>query len=79
MRLRKNACLWSAPPADSGRGRPRQHGKHMRLNDPTTWLQADTVIEIDEQKRVGTSPSQAMARLTFLSCAWTESKFNPRP
>ena len=52
---------WSAPPAYSGRGRPRKHGQKMRLNDPTTWLQTDTVIEIDEQKRVGTSPPQAMA------------------
>ena len=42
MRVRKNACLWSAPPAYSGRGRPRKHGQKMSLNDPTTSLQADT-------------------------------------
>ncbi|MEG4446939.1 transposase, partial [Microcoleus sp. AT9_B4] len=42
MRVRKNAGLWSAPPAYSGRGRPRKHGQKMRLNDPTTWLEADT-------------------------------------
>jgi hypothetical protein len=53
MRVRKNACLWSAPPAYSGRGRPRKHGQKMRLNDPTTWLQADTVIEIDEHPQLG--------------------------
>ena len=44
---------WSAPPAYSGRGRPRKHGSKMRLNDPTTWLEADTAIEIDEHPQVG--------------------------
>ncbi|MEG3909768.1 NF041680 family putative transposase [Microcoleus sp. w2-18bC1] len=53
MRVRKNACLWSAPPAYSGRGRPRKHGPKMRLNDPTTWLQADAAIEIDEHPQLG--------------------------
>ncbi|MEG4506088.1 transposase [Microcoleus sp. F6_B4] len=53
MRVRKNACLWSAPPAYSGRGRPRKHGQKRRLNDPTTWLQADTEIEIDEHPNLG--------------------------
>ncbi len=53
MRVRKNACLWSAPPAYSGRGRPRKHGQKMRLNDPTTWLEADTAIEIDEHPDLG--------------------------
>ena len=53
MRVRKNACLWSAPPTYSGRGRPRKHGQKMRLSDPTTWLQADNVIEIDEHSQLG--------------------------
>lgn len=53
MRVRKNACLWSAPPAYSGRGRPRKHGSKMRLNDPTTWLQVDAAIEIDEHPELG--------------------------
>jgi len=53
MRVRSNACLWSAPPAYSGRGRPRKHGQKMTVNDPTTWLQADTVIEIDEHPELG--------------------------
>jgi hypothetical protein len=44
---------WSAPPAYSGRGRPRKHGQKMRLNDPSTWLQADNVIEIDEHSQLG--------------------------
>ena len=46
MRVRSNACLWSAPPAYSGRGRPRKHGQKMRVNDPTTWLQANTIDEL---------------------------------
>ncbi|MEG4330123.1 transposase, partial [Microcoleus sp. herbarium5] len=53
MRVRKNGCLWSAPPAYSGRGRPRKHGQKMRLNDPSTWLIADNVIEIDEHSQLG--------------------------
>ena len=53
MRLRKNACLWSAPPAYSGRGRPRKHGQKMRPGDQTTWLEADAVIEIDEHPELG--------------------------
>ena len=48
MRLRRNACLWSAPPAYSGRGRPRKHGQKMSLNDPETWSEADAMIEIAE-------------------------------
>lgn len=53
MRVRKNACFWSAPPAYSGRGRPRKHGSKMRLNDPTTWLKADSAIEIDSHPELG--------------------------
>ncbi|MEG3918466.1 NF041680 family putative transposase [Microcoleus sp. T3_A4] len=53
MRVRKNACLWSAPPTYSGRGRPRKHGSKMRPGDPTTWLIADTAIEIDEHPHLG--------------------------
>ncbi|MGB3265418.1 MAG: NF041680 family putative transposase [Microcoleus sp.] len=53
MRLRSNACLWSAPPAYSGRGRPRKHGQRIKLSDPTTWLEADSVIEIDEYPQLG--------------------------
>nr|WP_265236409.1 transposase [Lyngbya sp. CCAP 1446/10] len=53
MRVRSNACLWSAPPPYSGRGRPRKHGQKMRLNDPSTWLQADAVIEIDKHPELG--------------------------
>jgi hypothetical protein len=34
MRLRSNLCLWTAPTAYSGRGRPRTHGCKFKLNDP---------------------------------------------
>ena len=53
MRVRSNACLWSAPPPYTGRGRPRKHGLKMKLNDPTTWLEADAVLEIDEHPQLG--------------------------
>ena len=53
MRLRRNACLWSAPPVYGGRGRPRKHGQKMQLNDPETWADADTLIEIDEHPQLG--------------------------
>ena len=76
MRVRKNACLWSAPPAYSGRGRPRKHGQKMRLNDPTTWRKADTEIEIDEHPDLGPRTSQTMDGLAFLSRPWTKSQFN---
>ena len=46
MRLRRNACLWSAPPVYSGRGRPRKHGQKMSLGDPETWADADAMLEI---------------------------------
>jgi DDE superfamily endonuclease len=39
MRVRKNACFWTAPPEYSGRGRPRQHGQKMQLNAPETWME----------------------------------------
>lgn len=33
MRIRSNRCLWSTPPAYSGRGRPKIHGNQFKLND----------------------------------------------
>ncbi len=53
VRLRKNACVWSAPPAYGGRGRPRKHGQKMKLNDPETWLETDETIEIDHHLQLG--------------------------
>ncbi|WP_293026723.1 transposase [Moorena sp. SIO3I8] len=41
MRVRANACLWSKPPAYSGKGRPRKHGQKFKVNDPKTWWAAE--------------------------------------
>jgi hypothetical protein len=53
MRVRKNACFWSEPPAYSGRGRPRKHGQKMQLNAPETWMEADATLEIDHHPQLG--------------------------
>ena len=69
MRLRRNACLWSAPPAYSGRGRPRKHGQKMQLNDPETWADADTLIEIDEHPQLGQVKVRQWKNLHFYRAA----------
>jgi hypothetical protein len=50
MRLRSNLCLYSAPPAYSGRGRPSKHGAKFKLNDPLSWWNADQTIELNDSK-----------------------------
>jgi hypothetical protein len=50
MRLRSNLCLWGAPPAYSGKGRPRIHGDKFKLNDPQTWKEPVEILEVDEPK-----------------------------
>lgn len=50
MRLRSNLCIWGAPPAYSGRGRPRIHGDKFKLNDPETWKEPVETLEVDDQK-----------------------------
>lgn len=50
MRVRKNACFWTAPPAYSGNGRPRKHGDKIRLQDPSSWKQEDSNLELDDPK-----------------------------
>jgi hypothetical protein len=51
MRLRSNRCLWSAPPAYGGRGRPRVHGDKFKLNDPATWHSPNQQVEVDDPKQ----------------------------
>jgi hypothetical protein len=51
IRLRSNRCLWTAPPADGGRGRPRVHGDKFKLNHPTTWHHPDQQSEVDDPKQ----------------------------
>jgi hypothetical protein len=51
MRIPSNRCLWSAPPAYSGRGRPKIHGQQFRLNDSQSWWEAEQTLESVEPKR----------------------------
>lgn len=50
VRLRSNLCLWGAPPAYSGRGRPRKHGDKFKLNEPLTWSEVTQSIEVTHPK-----------------------------
>jgi hypothetical protein len=47
-RLRTNLCLWGAPPAYAGKGRPRLHGEKFKLNDPTTWSTPSATLSVDD-------------------------------
>jgi hypothetical protein len=48
MRLRSNLCLWGAPAAYGGRGRPKVHGDKFKLNDLTTWRNPAQQVEVDD-------------------------------
>ncbi|MEI2579076.1 hypothetical protein [Scytonema sp. PRP1] len=48
--MRSNQCLWGAPPAYSGRGRPRKHGDKFKLNEPSTWSEVTRSIELNHPK-----------------------------
>ncbi|EKF04576.1 NF041680 family putative transposase [Tolypothrix sp. PCC 7601] len=50
VRLRSNLCLWGAPPAYSGKGRPRKHGAQFKLNEPSTWGEVASVLEVNDPK-----------------------------
>ena len=54
VRLRSNLCLWGEPEAYSGKGRPKKHGSKFKLNESTTWSDAESVLELDDPK-LGTS------------------------
>ena len=45
MRIRSNRCLWSTPPAYSGRGLPKIHGQQFRLNDSQSWWEPEQTLE----------------------------------
>ena len=53
MRLRSNLCLWGAPGAYGGRGRPKVHGDRFKLNNPTTWSSPAQLLEIDDPDLLG--------------------------
>jgi len=50
VRLRSNLCLWGEPEAYSGKGRPKKHGDKFKLNEPTTWSEAVSVLEVNDPK-----------------------------
>jgi hypothetical protein len=50
VRLRSNLCLWGAPPAYSGKGRPRKHGDKFKLNEPSTWSEVTQSLEVNHPK-----------------------------
>ena len=48
IRIRSNCCLYTEPPAYCGRGRPRRHGHKFKLNDVTTHICEDEMLEIKD-------------------------------
>jgi hypothetical protein len=50
IRLRSNRVLYGPPPPYTGIGRPRRHGTKFKLNDATTWWQADEAMEVEGTK-----------------------------
>ena len=50
MRIRSNRCLWSAPPAYNGKGRPKIHGQQFRLKDSQSWWAPEQTLESVEPK-----------------------------
>lgn len=50
VRLRSNLCLWGEPGAYSGIGRPKKHGDKFKLNEPITWSEATSVLEMNDPK-----------------------------
>ena len=50
VRLRSNLCLWGAPPAYAGKGRPRKHGAQFKLNEPDSWSDVASVLQVNDLK-----------------------------
>lgn len=50
IRVRSNRVLYGSPPVYAGVGRPRVHGEKFKLNDSTTWWQADESLEVVDAK-----------------------------
>ncbi len=48
IRIRSNCCLYAQPQSYSGRGRPRIHGKKIKVNEPSTLANADEMVEIND-------------------------------
>ncbi len=50
LRLRPNMCLWSTPPAYSGKGRPKVHGDKFKLADSSSWGEPIATLDIEDPK-----------------------------
>ena len=50
MRIRSNSCLYAEPEAYGGKGRPKKHGSKFKINDESTWLPADKIVETNDEK-----------------------------
>jgi hypothetical protein len=68
LRLAPNRCVFGAPPPYGGRGAPRKHGLKFKFNDPTTWPQAQQIIEVDD-------PQYGRVRVT----RWSKFHFKASP
>jgi hypothetical protein len=68
MRLHSNRNLWGAPPPYSGWGRPRLHGDCFKLNDPTTWRDADQDLTVVHPK-LGSVRVRAWHQMHFRQAA----------
>jgi hypothetical protein len=48
LRLSCNRCVYGGAPAYTGRGRPRKHGDKFKFSDPSSWPEADEILEIED-------------------------------
>jgi hypothetical protein len=68
MRIRSNCCLWSKPDSYSGVGRPKKHDQKFKVNDPSTWWEADEEVFVDDPK-LGKLKISKWAHLHFRTSA----------
>lgn len=68
LRLACNRCVFGAPPPYPGRGAPRKHGAKFKLNDPTTWTEAQETIKVED-------PEYGRVQLT----RWSNFHFKQSP
>ncbi|MEG4506347.1 hypothetical protein QUA81_22480 [Microcoleus sp. F6_B4] len=43
--IRSHRCWSSAPPSDSGKGRPKIHGNQFKLKDSLSWWEPEPTLE----------------------------------
>lgn len=49
IRIRSNCCLSAEPAKYSGRGRPRKHGHKFKLNELSSHLPTDEIVEVNDE------------------------------